>query len=300
MTAARGADRRELWGSLISIVSSAAAGASLVAVRFAVAEMPPLTLTLMRIAIALALIAPLALALGGRWPRGRELVQIMALGILVFALAQWLVSLSLVFTTVARGAIIFSTVPVMTLVAAAALGVERLTLAKGAGVLLATAGVVLAMGGGASGEPNAWRGDLIMLAAAVAIAAYNIGARGPSRRYAPLVFITANMAPAVLVLAVATAASGLPVLALDLSTPVWTAVAFVGIVGGAIAHGLYLFSIRLTTPTRVAIAMPANPLAAILLAAAILGEPIGAGAMAGFVCVAVGVVLANLPARPTG
>ncbi|MGE0254688.1 MAG: DMT family transporter [Alphaproteobacteria bacterium] len=192
------AERRALWGAGISVVSSAAAGASLVAVRVAVAEVPPLTLTLMRIAIALALIAPLALATGGRWPRGRDLVAVMALGILLFALGQWLVSLSLAFTTAARGAIIFSTVPVMTLVAAAALGIERLTPAKGAGVLLATAGVLLAMGGSAGGLPGVWRGDLIMLAAAAAIAAYNIGARATSRRYRPLVFISANMAPAVL------------------------------------------------------------------------------------------------------
>ncbi|MGE0254687.1 MAG: EamA family transporter [Alphaproteobacteria bacterium] len=76
--------------------------------------------------------------------------------------------------------------------------------------------------------------------------------------------------------------------------------AFVGVVGGAVAHGLFLLAIRMTTPTRVAIAMPANPLAAILLAAVVLGEPVGPGALAGFACVAAGVILVNLRPRPTG
>ncbi|MGE0254689.1 MAG: DMT family transporter [Alphaproteobacteria bacterium] len=297
MTATAAADRRALWGAVVAVASTATAGAAMVAVRFAVAEVPPLALTLMRMATTLAVIAPLALLLGGKWPRGRDLAFVVTLGIVLFAFGQWLVSVSLSFTTAARGAIIFSTMPVMTLVAAAALGIERLTAAKAGGVVLAMAGIALAMGGGAAGVPGGWRGDAIMVVSTVIIAGYNIVARDAARRYPPFVFITANMAPAVVVLGLITAATGTPLLTLDLAPEVWAAVAFIGLVGGAAAYGLFLLAISMTTPTRVAIAVPVNPLVAILLGAAVLGEHVGVGTIVGFLCVAAGVVLVNLPAR---
>lgn len=298
--AANPADRRALWGAVAAVGSTSTAGAALVFARFAVAEVEPLTLTLLRMAIALAVIAPLALVTRSIWPRGRDLVLVAALGIALFAFGQWLILVALTMTTAAHSAIIFSTMPVMALLASAALGIERLTLPRSGGVALATAGVVVAMGGSAASLPGSWRGDLIMLGTTVLYVAYNFAARGVSRRCTPLAFITASMAPAVLVLVAVVAATGTPLLTIDPSTDVWGAILLIGIVGGAGSYGLYLVAIRLTTPTRVAIAVTASPLAAILCGAAVLGEPVGPATLAGFAGVAAGVLLVNLPQRQAG
>ena len=55
----------------------------------------------------------------------------------------------------------------------------------------------------------------------------------------------------------------------------WIAVIYLGVFGGAAAFFLWVLALRMTTPTRVANTMTVNPIAASLLAAVIVGEPIG-------------------------
>jgi drug/metabolite transporter (DMT)-like permease len=55
--------------------------------------------------------------------------------------------------------------------------------------------------------------------------------------------------------------------------------------------------LRHTTPTLVAVAMPANPLAALLLGAALLGEPVTTAMIVGFLCVVGGITLSNWQRR---
>ena len=48
-----------------------------------------------------------------------------------------------------------------------------------------------------------------------------------------------------------------------------------GVFGGAAAFYLWVYALERTTPTRVANTMTVNPIAASLLAAALIGEPLG-------------------------
>ena len=50
---------------------------------------------------------------------------------------------------------------------------------------------------------------------------------------------------------------------------------YLGVFGGAAAFFLWVLALRMTTPTRVANTMTVNPIAASLLAAIIVSEPIG-------------------------
>ena len=67
---------------------------------------------------------------------------------------------------------------------------------------------------------------------------------------------------------------------------------YLGAFGGAAAFFLWVLALRLTTPTRVANTMTVNPIAASLLAALIVAEPIGWNLMVGLVAVAGGIWLA--------
>ena len=73
----------------------------------------------------------------------------------------------------------------------------------------------------------------------------------------------------------------------------WLAVGYLGLFGGAAAFYLWVFALERTTPTRVANTMTVNPLAASLLAALIVAEPIGLNLILGMVAVAAGIWLAS-------
>ena len=71
--------------------------------------------------------------------------------------------------TAARGALALSALPLLTMAVAGVLRVEPFTRRKTIGVLVAMAGVGLALLSGLrTAPPDAWRGDLLMLAAALA------------------------------------------------------------------------------------------------------------------------------------
>jgi drug/metabolite transporter (DMT)-like permease len=73
----------------------------------------------------------------------------------------------------------------------------------------------------------------------------------------------------------------------------WIAVLYLGVFGGAAAFFLWVLALRMTTPTRVANTMTVNPIAASLLAALLVGEPIGWNLIVGLVAVAAGIWLAS-------
>jgi drug/metabolite transporter (DMT)-like permease len=78
----------------------------------------------------------------------------------------------------------------------------------------------------------------------------------------------------------------------------WAAVVCLGVFGGAAAFYLWVYALERTTPTRVANTMTVNPIAASLLAAALIGEPLGAHLAFGVIAVGAGIWLASSsPAR---
>jgi len=81
-----------------------------------------------------------------------------------------------------------------------------------------------------------------------------------------------------------------------LVAPQWIAVIYLGVFGGAAAFFLWVLALRMTTPTRVANTMTVNPIAASLLAAVIVSEPIGWNLVLGLIAVAAGIWLASTAA----
>lgn len=80
------------------------------------------------------------------------------------------------------------------MLAAAALGRERITTRKSAGVLLAMADVGAALATGlADAPPGAWRGDLVMMGATLIMAFYSIWAAPLMARSSRLGFLAAGM-----------------------------------------------------------------------------------------------------------
>lgn len=144
------------------------------------------------------LLLPLTWLRGDRWPGRGDWAATFGLGILFFALFPILFNASLIVTTAARGALALSTLPLLTLVIGAALGSEALSWRKSIGVVVATLGVAVALLTDLSSAPSgAWRGDLLMMAAALCMALYGIWSKPLIRRSSPIAFTTMSMAAAV-------------------------------------------------------------------------------------------------------
>lgn len=287
-----------IWAALAAILSSIFAGTTLVAFRFIIIEVEPLTITILRVGIGAAILLPVALIAGRGWPRGGDLWRLVALGIVMFAISQWLVSGSVQYTTAARAGILAATVPFLTLAMAAAVGAERLTWPKSLGVGLAISGVMLALWKDASAIEGGWRGDLLMVAGSAVLAAYTIASRRLVRRYSLLVYVICNMVPGIAVLWLIAQASGIPSIPVALLQHSWFVVLYIGVFGGVGTYFMWLWALRHTTPTRAAVAITLNPLAAIIGGAVVLGEPVTAGVVAGLGCVIGGIVLPNWQTRP--
>jgi drug/metabolite transporter (DMT)-like permease len=286
-------------GVLIAVLSSTFGGTSGAVTRYVVGTVDPVTLAAFRFGIGAVVLLPLALILRSAFPRGRDWLGVVALGVMFFAVFFVFYNLALADTTAARGALALSTLPLWTMLVAALLGAEPLTARKTLGVAIAVGGVAIALLAGLRGAPaTAWRGDLIMLGATLCMAFYNVWSRPFIARSSPLGFVTASMsAGAALLVAVAALRGGFAVTQ-SFSGAQWIAVLYLGAFGGAAAFFLWVLALKLTTPTRVANTMTVNPIAASLLAAVLVGEPIGWNLIVGLVAVGAGIWLASTATSP--
>ena len=130
---------------LAAAVAGVLVGSGIVATRFVIAQTDPITLAFLRYMIGvLCLLPPLLLTLRVRIAR-EDLIPIAILGIAQFGILVGLLNYALLYITAALGALIFATVPLLTLVMAALLRVEPLTGIKALGVVFAVLGVAVAL-----------------------------------------------------------------------------------------------------------------------------------------------------------
>ncbi|MDA0784739.1 MAG: DMT family transporter [Proteobacteria bacterium] len=289
--------RLALLAAIAAVVAPFAAGTTLGVIRFVAADIDPLTITILRLGIGAAVLLPLALVFARGWPRGRDFWIVIGFGLLMFGVSQWLVSASLAYTSAARGGILASTVPFLTLAFAAAVRAEQLTWLKSLGVGVATLGVAFALWQDASAIPGGWRGDLLMFAASFVLSIYNVATRQVIRRYPPLIFVVCNLLSGALFLGIVgtiTGTVGAESLAnIAASQNGILAVLYIGVVGSAFTYFLWLWALRHTSPTRVAIGLTMNPVGALVAAAIILDETITLGVWVGLACIAGGILATN-------
>jgi len=293
---------REGIGIAAAVLSSALGGMAAAVTRFVIGASDPVTVAALRFGLGFLVLLPIALLTRARWPQGRDWIGVALLGLMFFAGFFILYNEALRYTTAARGGLALSILPLLTMLAAAALRVEPLTPRKSAGVLIAVGGVAAALAGGlGTAPPGAWRGDLLMLAGTSAMALYNVWSRPFIGRSSALGFVTAGMGfGGVAVTLLAASRGGFAVLA-GFAWPQLAAVLYLAVGGAAAAFYLWVFALERTTPTRVANTMTVNPITASLLAAVLVGEPVSLPLGLGIIAVAIGIAVASTqPARRCG
>ena len=287
-------------GVIIAMVSSALGGTAAAVTRYLVGDADPLTLAVLRWGIGFLCVLPLALLLRVRWPTRRDWPAVAALGICFFGLFFILYNIAVGYTTAARASLALSTLPLQTMLIGALLGAEPLTPRKSAGVGVAMLGVFAALASGLSLAPaGAWRGELIMTAAVLCMAVYNVLSRPLMQRSSALGFLTVGMGFAAATLTLAGAATDRISVLGDFGAPQWIAGAYLGVGGGALAFILWVLALQRATPTQVANTMTLNPIAAALLAAQLVDEPITLNLVVGLLAVCLGIWIATTdPAKP--
>jgi drug/metabolite transporter (DMT)-like permease len=271
-------------------------GAAIVASRFVVAEVPPLTLAMLRYAIGFLCLLPFALhALRGLRAAvpARDLAAMAALGIGQFGILIALLNWGLQSVGAAPAALIFSLFPLLTLLLAAALGRERVTPRLLAGVLVSIAGVVLSLLPKVqAGHAAGWWGELAVLASAAVGALCSVLYRPYLQRYPTVPVSAFAMLASVAFLALIAFHEDWPSRISGLRPVAWAVVAFIGCSSG-IGYFWWLYALKHESPTRVTVFLALNPVTAALLGALLLAEPLHPAMLAGVALIALGLWLAT-------
>lgn len=248
-------------------------GATTVASKFVVGEVGPTGLTFLRYAIALLCLLPFAALSSWRRLSFADFSAVAALGIGQFALLAGLFHFSLLYIPAGRAAVIFATIPLLTMGLAIALQREPRSLVKALAISACVLGVAVAIGErDILTHPRAWVGDLAAFGAAFTGAVCNVLYGTYTRRHGARAVSALSMAPAVVVL--------LPVLLLieggapawgHLTVPVWAIICVTGIASAA-GFLLLTWALARAPASDVAAFFSLGPIVATALGVWLLGE----------------------------
>ncbi len=286
---------------LAAAFSATIGGSAVVATRLAVPESNALTVTFLRFLGASLVMLAFTLPRTKIRIDWRDLPPVAALGLIQFALFAWFFSASLQYIPAARGALVLSTQPLLTLALAVLLKRERFTLAKAAGGVVALLGVAFALGDRVSVPgSDTVRGDLLMFGAAVTGSIYNVTSGFYLRKYPALVLCSVMLPIGALALLSAIVIGGDWSGFSSFSLQGWLAIGYLMTIGGAVTFFLWIWALEHTTPSRVAITVTMNPVAAVILGTFILSEPVTWRLLAGLAAIIAGITLANWNALLSG
>ena len=244
------------------------------AMRVAVAELPPFAMASTRFLIAGAVLLAIARRRGAAWPSARVWRRNLPIGALLFVGGNGFVAIAEQSVSSGGAAIVCATMPLWVGVFGAVFGV-RPTAREWASLVLGFTGVVVLMGGPSlDGKPAH---VALLIASPIAWAIGSLlsrrgkGAEGPQ---ATMVNAAVQMLCGSAVLAIAAIVRGEP-LAVHASATAWFAVGYLAVFGSIISFTAYAWLLANARPVVATSYAFVNPILAVLLGAALYGEPLG-------------------------
>ena len=175
---------------------------------------------------------------------------------------------------------------------------ERVPAIKVLGIVLCFCGVALVVGGGeAQGAAGArgWLGEALIGGCVLSWSAYSVFCKTVVRQLGPLHTVTYSIYAGTVMLVCYAAATG--VLRMD---AVWrfsmaeiASLFYLGVIGSAVAYIWYYEGIKQIGVARASVFIAINPLSAVILGAALLGEQITLATLLGGVLILGGIVVEN-------
>ena len=253
----------------------------------ALRELPPLTLVLLRVAVAAILLLPLLKLYRIDFPRGLSgWKPFFAIGLLNNVLPFSLIVIGQTYVPSGLASILNATTPLFTVVVMAMAGEERLHARRIAGVVVGLVGVVVLHGEGIAGlESRQGIGILLCLASALsyglaALVARRLLSNSPALATATFQ-LTASTVMMVIVAGVVDRPWQLPMP----DTTTWLAVIGLAALSTALAYIVFFQILRRSGATNVMLVTLLVPMTAILLGYLVLGEQISLREIVGAVVI---------------
>ena len=279
-----------IWGSNFSVVKAA------------LSEFSPLAFNSTRFVLASLLLALFLAATRASVRFQREdVIRLVGLGLLGNVVYQVLFIYGIDWTRAGNAALMLSTVPLIVTVLSVGLKHETIGRAGWAGVFLSIAGIGLILWGSSRGlsfGSDTVRGDLTMLASALAWSLYTVLSSPYVRKYGtlPVTAFTMWTGTAGLV-----ALSSGALAAQDwgsISAGAWGGLVFSGALSIALAYILWYYGIRHLGSSRTAVYSNTVPVVALIVAWIALGEVPTWVQVAGTALILGGIALARLRRSP--
>lgn len=272
--------------------------ASFIATKVALDSVPPLTVVSFRLIIS-ALFFIFWLMITGE---GLDLFSrknfpmLLLLSIFGTGLHYGIQTIGLQFTTASKGGVYAVTGPITILLIAAVFLHERITLRKGAGVVLALLGVMMVMGFDTLMDFNLrgnLLGDLLVLISIVMWGIFTVLGKRVTASMSPLKMTAAMTVIGALYMVPAaaaemTAAGFSPI---RISMDAWAAILFLGITCSFLATLLYVYALSVSESQKVGVWLYTIPPMTQVIAFLVLGEAVGLTLIAGSLIVIAGLWL---------
>lgn len=281
-----------LWG--LASLMTVTWGLNPLVGKIALRSFPPDLLVAVRTAMAAGTIWLVYLfsRRGGPAISRRDWPALLLLGVVAQVGNQFLFINGLGRTSVTHTAFIFSLTPLVVLALAAALGQERITPRKLAGMLVALAGVVTLASDDAGGEASV-AGDLLLLAGCLLFSAYSVFGKEKRKLYGPVVMNLVAYSGGAIALQ--------PIIWLlhggfaweAVTAESWTALAYMATVPAVFGYLIYSWALGHVPASRLAVLQYLQPPFAATLGAVFLDEPVTATLVAGGAVILFGVFLAE-------
>jgi drug/metabolite transporter (DMT)-like permease len=257
-------------GVTLSVISSVSFGAMALFARLAYAAgVAPSTLLFLRFAIAGVIMLVVAALRRDVFPRGRTLVGFALMGGVGYVGQSFSFFTALTMANAGLVALLLYLYPAIVAVLSAITGRERLTGFRIVAVVLAFGGTALTVGPQLHARPL---GIVLGVSAAVIYSVYIMAGTHLLRDAAPIASSSVIMLSAGLVFGVIAAARGITWPASDGG---WVGVGGVALVATVVAVTAFLIGLQIIGPTRASILSTFEPVTTVVLAAILLGEPIG-------------------------
>lgn len=276
--------------------------------KIALDHIDPLSLAAFRFeSAALAMLALYFFAGGERTPvRRGDFWRIVMLAFFGVIVNQGGFTVGLNFTSSDHSAVIAAMAPVMVLLLACALRLEKLTWGKALGMAISFSGVVaLETERGIGSHSPYLKGDVITLVSTMGYASYAVYAKKISRRYDPISMNTYLLAIAAIIVLPVAIRQAVTVNLRGIGWVGWSGVLYMAIFSSVAAYTIFYWALRHMEASRVAVVSYFQPIAVILFAVPILGDLPTRHLLAGAALVLLGVYLAERtgkldPERRTG
>jgi len=279
-----------IWGSNFSVVKAA------------LTEFSPLAFNSTRFVLA-SLVLAAFLWISGVRPRFQkgDTLRLVGLGLLGNVVYQALFIHGIHWTRAGNAALMLSAVPLIVALLSVGLKHETISRAGWAGVALSISGIALILWGSSRGisfGPDTLRGDLTMLAGALAWSLYTVLSAPYVQKYGTLPVTAFTMWVGTVGLVAVSAPALLAQEWGSISLEAWGGLVFSGAFAIALAYMLWYYGVRHLGSSRTAIYSNTVPIVALIVAWMTLGEVPTWVQVAGTVMIIGGIGLARLRRKP--